>query len=225
MKGGIIKLIFLAIIVFCIGFGSATVVGKLKQTQVFTIKSVEVKGVINADREAIKEIGAKFIGLNLFDSRLKETIISKDPWVQKIQASKVLPNKVNLIVYEEKALFGFKNNNNRCFVFTGSGKEMPIQCNNINIIAKNKIHIDNAMKFAVILEKMPELRTKNIVLKDYSFEVTTDEGIMHCPYNYDLLQYNLALYNDRIKARYKKIEYVDLTIDKRIYVKGVLHAS
>ncbi len=225
MKGGIIKLMILSVLVFGIGFGAATVVNKIKNTQVFTIKSVEVKGVINADRQAIKETGSKFIGLNLFDSRLKETIVSKDPWVQKIQARKVLPDKVNLIVYEEKALFAFKNNNNRCFVFTGSGKEMPVQCSNVKMVAESKIHIDNAMRFAVILEQMPELREKNITLKDYSFEVATEDGIMHCPYDYELLKYNLELYNNDIKSRYKKIEYVDLTIDKRIYVKGVLHAS
>ena len=224
MKGGIIKLVLLSVLVFGVGFGVATVVEKIKQTQVFTIKSVEVKGVINADRQAIKEIGAKFIGLNLFDSRLKETIESKDPWVQRIQASKVLPDKINLIVYEEKALFGFINNN-KCNVFTGSGRQMPVGCNNINITAKNTIHLDNAMKFAVILENMPELRDKKITLKDYSFEVVVDNQVLHCPYDYELLKENLAIYNDTIKSRYKTVEYADLTVDKRIYVKGVLHAS
>lgn len=224
MKGGIIKLVLLSVLVFGVGFGAATVVEKIKQTQVFTIKSVEVKGVINADRQAIKEIGAKFIGLNLFDSRLKETIASNDPWVQRIQASKVLPDKVNLIVYEEKALFGFANKG-KCFVFTGSGRQMPIACNNINITAKNKIHMDNAMRFAVILENMPELRDKQITLKDYSFEVVLDNQVLHCPYDYELLKENLAVYNNTIKSRYKTVEYADLTIDKRIYVKGVLHAS
>lgn len=224
MKGGIIKLVLLSVLVFGVGFGAATVVEKIKQTQVFTIKSVEVKGVINADRQAIKEIGAKFIGLNLFDSRLKETIESKDPWVQRIQASKVLPDKINLIVYEEKALFGFINNY-KCYVFTGSGRQMPVGCNNINITAKNTIHLDNAMKFAVILENMPELRDKKITLKDYSFEVVVDNQVLHCPYDYELLKENLAIYNDTIKSRYKTVEYADLTVDKRIYVKGVLHAS
>lgn len=224
MKGGIIKLVLLSVLVFGVGFGVATVVEKIKQTQVFTIKSVEVKGVINADRQAIKEIGAKFIGLNLFDSRLKETIESKDPWVQRIQASKVLPDKINLIVYEEKALFGFINNN-KCYVFTGSGRQMPVGCSNINITAKNTIHLDNAMKFAVILENMPELRDKKITLKDYSFEVVVDNQVLHCPYDYELLKENLAIYNDTIKSRYKTVEYADLTVDKRIYVKGVLHAS
>lgn len=224
MKGGIIKLVLLSVLVFGVGFGAATVVEKIKQTQVFTIKSVEVKGVINADRQAIKEIGAKFIGLNLFDSRLKETIVSNDPWVQRIQASKVLPDKVNLIVYEEKALFAFEKDN-KCNVFTGSGRQMRVACNNVNITAKNNIHIDNAMRFAVILENMPELRNKKITLKDYSFEVVLDDQVIHCPYDYELLSKNLEIYNNKIKARYKSIEYADLTVDKRIYVKGVLHAS
>ena len=226
MKGGIIKLVFLSVIVFGVGFGAATVVNKIKQTKVFTIKSVEVQGVINADRQAIQKIGAQFIGLNLFDSRLKETIVSVDPWVQRIIASKVLPDKIKLIVYEEKALFPFKNKQNKCFVFTGSGKEMAFNCNNVNIKAETKIHFDNAMKFAVILEIMPELKTRQITLKDYSFEVVMDNNeVLICPYDYELLKSNYAMYENTIKERYKKIEYADLTVNNRIYVKGVLHAS
>ena len=226
MKGGIIKLVLLSGLVFGVGFGTATIVNKIKQTNVFVIKSVEVQGVINADRQAIKKIGAQFIGLNLFDSRLKETIVSDDPWVQRIIASKVLPDKVNLIVYEEKALFPFKNRQNKCFVFTGSGKEMPAECNNVNIKTENKIHFDNAMKFAVILENMPELKTRQITLKDYSFEVVMDNNeVLICPYDYELLKSNYAMYENTIKERYKKIEYADLTVNNRIYVKGVLHAS
>ena len=226
MKGGIIKLVYLSVIVFGVGFGAATVVNKIKQTKVFTIKSVEVQGVINADRQAIQKIGAQFIGLNLFDSRLKETIVSVDPWVQRIIASKVLPDKIKLIVYEEKALFPFKNKQNKCFVFTGSGKEMAFNCNNVNIKAETKIHFDNAMKFAVILENMPELKTRQITLKDYSFEVVMDNNeVLICPYDYELLQSNYAMYENTIKERYKKIEYADLTVNNRIYVKGVLHAS
>ncbi|MCI6475818.1 MAG: FtsQ-type POTRA domain-containing protein [Mucispirillum sp.] len=226
MKGGIIKLVFLSVIVFGVGFGAVTVVNKIKQTKVFTIKSVEVQGVINADRQAIQKIGAQFIGLNLFDSRLKETIVSVDPWVQRIIASKVLPDKIKLIVYEEKALFPFKNKQNKCFVFTGSGKEMAFNCNNVNIKAETKIHFDNAMKFAVILENMPELKTRQITLKDYSFEVVMDNNeVLICPYDYELLQSNYAMYENTIKERYKKIEYADLTVNNRIYVKGVLHAS
>ena len=213
MKGGIIKLVLLSGLVFSVGFGTATVVNKIKQTNVFVIKSVEVQGVINADRQAIKKIGTKFIGLNLFDSRLKETIVSDDPWVQRIIASKVLPDKVNLIVYEEKALFPFKNRQNKCFVFTGSGKEMSFTCNNVNI------------KFAAILEQMPELRDKQITLKDYSFEVVMGNEVLRCPYDYELLKNNYVLYENTIKERYKSIEYADLTVNNRIYVKGVLHAS
>ena len=226
MKGGIIKLVFLSVIVFGVGFGAATVVNKIKQTKVFTIKSVEVQGVINADRQAIQKIGAQFIGLNLFDSRLKETIVSVDPWVQRIIESKVLPDKIKLIVYEEKALFPIKNKQNKCFVFPGSGKEMAFNCNNVNIKAETKIHVDNAMKFAVILENMPELKTRQITLKDYSFEVVMDNNeVLICPYDYELLQSNYAMYENTIKERYKKIEYADLTVNNRIYVKGVLHAS
>ena len=117
------------------------------------------------------------------------------------------------------------NRQNKCFVFTGSGKEMPADCNNVNIKTENKIHFDNAMKFAVILEQMPELRNKKITLKDYSFEVVMDDEVLHCPYDYELLKSNYALYENTIKERYKSIEYADLTVNNRIYVKGVLHAS
>ena len=102
---------------------------------------------------------------------------------------------------------------------------MAADCNNVNIKTENKIHFDNAMKFAVILEQMPFLRDKQITLKDYSFEVVMDDEVLHCPYDYELLKNNYALYENTIKERYKSIEYADLTVNNRIYVKGVLHAS
>ena len=52
-----------------------------------------------------------------------------------------------------------------------------------------------------------------------------DDEVLHCPYDYELLKNNYALYESTIKERYKSIEYADLTVNNRIYVKGVLHAS
>mgnify|MGYP006990198597 CR=1 FL=1 len=43
--------------------------------------------------------------------------------------------------------------------------------------------------------------------------------VLRCPYDYELLKNNYVLYENTIKERYKSIEYADLTVNNRIYVK------
>lgn len=196
-----------------------------KNLSVFTVKTVEVNGIINSDRKAVSSLGSKFIGMNIFDKSINEGIVSSDPWVQKIIARRVLPNKISLIVYEEKALFSFKDKQNKCYIFTGSGRQMPIGCENVKISTKKNLDIENWMKFATVLEKFPFLKESRIVLKDYSFEVYSDNEILRCPYDSELFAKNYNLYITTLKSRYSSIEYADLTINKRIYIKGVQNAS
>lgn len=196
-----------------------------KNLSVFTVKTVEVNGIINSDRKAVSALGSKFIGMNIFDESINNGIVSNDPWIQKIIARRVLPNKINLIVYEEKALFSFKDSKNKCYIFTGSGRHMASSCENVNISINKKLDIENGMKFAAVLEKFPFLKGKNIVLKDYSFEVYSDDEVLRCPYDSDLFEKNYNLYITTLKSRYSSIEYADLTISKRIYIKGVQNAS
>lgn len=196
-----------------------------KNLSVFTVKTVEVNGIINSDRKAVSALGSKFIGMNIFDESINEGIVSNDPWVQKIIARRVLPNKINLIVYEEKALFSFKGKNNKCYIFTGSGRNMASSCDNVNISVDKDLDIENGMKFAAILEKFPFLKGDKIVLKEYSFEVYSEDEILRCPYDSSLFEKNYNLYITTLKSRYSSIEYADLTISKRIYIKGVQNAS
>lgn len=219
LKAGIILGLIFSI-VYIVSSGS----DMFRNLSVFTVKNVEVNGVINADRDAVLALGSKFIGMNIFDKGVTENVVSSDPWIQKIVARRVLPNKINLIVYEEKALFSYKDKDNKCYILTGSGRQMKSKCDNVLVSLNRKQDIENSMAFAAILEKIPFLRDKKIELKDYSFEVQLENEVLRCPYDLELFEKNYNLYENVLKSRYNSIEYADLTIDKRIYIKGVPNA-
>lgn len=223
------KSLFKTMLILCFiggaAFGIYSLADNIKNSDMFAVNSIEVKGVINADRAALQKLSESFIGVSLFDKRLMDAIESDDPWVQRIVAKRALPDKVNLIVYEEISLFSYKDKKGSCYVLTGGGKRLPASCEAVNITVEGDIDMSNAVKFAACLERIDFLRENPIVLKDYSFEVALKGEVLRCPYDADLFTANFNIYQRTIKNRYAKVEYADLTVNRRIYVKGVLHAS
>ncbi|MDE7169058.1 MAG: FtsQ-type POTRA domain-containing protein, partial [Mucispirillum sp.] len=95
------KSLFKTLLILCFiggaAFGIYSLADNIKNSDMFAVSSIEVKGVINADRAALQKLSESFIGVSLFDKRLMDAIESDDPWVQRIVAKRALPDKVNLI--------------------------------------------------------------------------------------------------------------------------------
>lgn len=225
MQKGLIKLTVILLLIMGTSVAFYAIFENIKDSGVFKISKIEVVGVINSDRNALTNLANSYLNLNLFDDNIDKEVTSNDPWIKKIVIKKVLPNKLKIIVFEEKVLFEYAYRNQGCFVFLGTGKNMKVNCKNDFISTDYDIEINNGEAFSVILEKFPFLKEHKIVLKDYSFEAYIDDEIIRCPYDLELFAANYKMYIDTIKVKYKKIEYADLTVSKRIYVKGVLNAS
>lgn len=211
--------------VFLIAAGIYGATKKVKSSELFTVRSVEIRGVINADRSKLSALGKKLIGLNVFSENMENIMRTDDPWVQKIVAVRSLPDSVNMVVYEEKPLFSFKDEKGKCYVFTGGNKRIGISCNGVGIKAEKPLTDAQAMTFAELLESNPALSGADITLKDYSFAAVIDGDTIYCPYDSVIFTENYAAYKDSIKKLYKTVEYVDITIDKRIFVKGARNES
>ncbi len=193
---------------------------KFMALPIFTISDVEVKGVNNANRQQLIELGNTLVGMNIFDKKVGLLTSVNDPWVKKLVATRTLPNEVNLIVYEEVPLFTYKSGK-KCYIYVQSGKTLEAACEDIHIVAKSDISKINAEKFADLLEKNEFLKDTEITLKADMFEVRYGDETIYSPYDNELFQKNFKVYTDVLKERYKKIEYADLTVDERIFVKGV----
>lgn len=221
----VFKKIFILFCVFIATVGVYSGIKNITESRLFTVRSVEIRGVINSDRSKLSALGKKLIGLNVFSENMEGLLHSEDPWVQKIVAVRSLPDSVNMVVYEEKPLFSFQDEKGKCYVFTGGNKRINTSCEGVWIKSEKLMTDEQAFVFSELLKKNPQLTQSDITLKDYSFSAVIDGDIIYCPYDTDIFNENYAAYRASIKKLYKTVEYVDLTIDKRIFVKGARNES
>ncbi len=220
----VFKAVLLGCVIFSAGAGVYAVLERIKSAAVFRVSSVEVKGVINADRDALTDLSKKLIGLNIFDGAIEDMAVSDDPWVRRLKANRVLPNSVSLVVFEEKPLFYYRDGG-KCYIFTGSDKRMPASCENVRIKTEGALNDDKAKKFVSIMNDNPVLAGSDIVLKEYNFTAVIDGQLIICPYDGELFTENYGIYVNSLKQRYKRVDYVDLTVGERIFVKGDRNGS
>ncbi len=215
-----LKNITLIFILFFMCVGAFAVSEKFMTMEIFTVSNVEVKGVDNSNRRDLILLGNSLVGMNIFDANIGVMAQINDPWVQKLVASRQLPNEIQLVVYEEIPQFKYKYDKS-CYTYVKSGKVLKSSCDGVNIVAKSHINRVNAERFKEILDKNEFLSNTNIILKPNMFEVRYGDETIYSPYNNDLFVKNYDIYTNVLKKRYKTIDYADLTVDERIYVKGV----
>ena len=220
----LLKSILLGSVIFCAGVGIYALIEKVKSAEIFKVSSVEIKGVINSDRNALTELSNNIMGRSIFDGEIDTVLVSEDPWVQKLIADRILPNSINLVVFEEKPLFSYMLGN-KCYIYTGTGKHFSSDCQDVKISVTGNLDNEKAQKFATMLESLPMLADSEITLKEYNFTALIDGQLIICPYDEVLLVENYNVYINFLKDRYKKIDYVDLTIKERIFIKGDKHGS
>lgn len=218
------KILILSLLAF-MATGIYAAVKNLTNMDLFKVSSVEIRGVMNADREKLSALSKKLIGLSVFEKDMEKLLNTDDAWVQKITAYRSLPDSVNIMVYEEKPLFSFKDEAGKCYVFTAGNKRIKTTCDGVNIKAEKNLTDTQAYSFGMIVANNPFLKKTDIVLKNYSFIATIDGDTIYCPYDSEIFKENFRIYNASVKKRYKYVEYVDITIDKRIFVKGARNES
>lgn len=218
------RILILSFMAF-MALGIYAAVKNLTNMKLFKVSSVEIRGVMNADREKLSVLSKKLIGLSVFEKDMEKLLKTDDPWVQKITAQRSLPDNVNIMVYEEKPLFSFQDEAGKCYYFTAGNKKIKTVCDGVNIKADKSLTDAQAAAFGQIVESNSFLKTINIALKNYSFIATIDGDTIYCPYDSHIFKENFQIYKSSVKKRYKYVEYVDITIGKRIFVKGARNES
>ncbi len=212
-------------VIFFLFTGVYAVIDKVKTSNLFRISSVEVKGVINANRDELTKISKELIGKNIFDESINNILVSNDVWVQKLTAERVLPNNINLVVFEEKPLFNYKDNG-KCYTYVATEKKLKTSCDNVKISIVSTLDKEKAKKFYNIYNNnLSILENAEIILKEYSFVAKINDETIICPYDENLFQENYNIYVNTLKSRYKHIDYVDLTVNQRIFIKGDKNGS
>lgn len=96
------------------------------------INSIEVEGVVNADREIVKEIGQNAINgkyLNFLDKRniilantwkMKREVLEKFKIIQSVEIKRKFPDKLKIIIFEREPALALSSNS-RCFMVDKAG--------------------------------------------------------------------------------------------------------
>jgi len=205
-------------------FGCSSLISSIKRSTFFMVTEVVVLGVMNSDKDELNSLANEFIGRNIFDDNIPLMLKTEDQWIQKISASRVLPNKINIMIYEEKELFKYRVASN-CYSYTANGYSLESECDSVTYKSNKVLANGVANSFKDILANNESLRSKNIVLNDFQFRIYEGNKIILGSYDKSIFEKNYNIYNNTIKQRYKSIAYVNLSIADRVYVKGVRNGS
>jgi cell division protein FtsQ len=193
----------------------------LSDSGYFKVRSVQVKGVIKADGSKVESMVKSLVGKSIFD--IKNTTVDSldDNWVERVEIRKVFPDRVEVVVFEKTPVFRLTSTKG-CFTATASGLLIKEECNEAKVHMENGVEEDNFREFIKIYEDTASLRDYSVALKPFYF--TVKDGDITIMGNYDRQEFAklFDVYKNTVKKRYKTIDYVDMRIPDKIYVKGVM---
>lgn len=203
------------VLAVCIGIGSL-----LKNSPLFIVQYVEVRGVERTDRDVLKTIYQPLIGKNIFQDIPEGALLTDDPWVSRLEVKRVIPNKLLVIVKEEKELIAYKEGT-RCTAVTDSGNKIPVACMGVKVRVQEFPLPEEFNEFVALYNRSSILQESDITLKNGFFTAVNANGTFVGTYTPGVFENNLNIYLSNIRNRYKAVYNVDLTVRGKVYVKGV----
>jgi len=218
---------FMAITVFALFtvglFAAGVTAGAmvLSDSGYFKVKSVRVKGVIKADQAKVKGMVKSLVGKSIFDIKNTNIVSVDDTWVERMEIRKVFPDSLEVVVFEKTPVFQLTNTKG-CFTATASGLLIKEDCKEAKVRMEKEVEEQDFREFIRIYEDTAGMDSASVELKQFYFTVTN--GGVKILGNYDREGFAklFGVYNTTVKNRYKSIEYVDMRIPDKIYVKGVM---
>jgi cell division protein FtsQ len=204
---------------FAAGVTAGAVV--LSDSGYFKVKSVRVKGVIKADENKVKSMVKSLVGKSIFDIKNTNITSVDDTWVERMEIRKVFPDSLEVVVFEKTPVFQLTNTKG-CFTATASGLLIREDCKEAKVRMESGVEDQDFREFIRIYENTAVLKDADVELKQFYFTVT--DGDIKILGNYDREEFAklFEVYKKTVKNRYKSIEYVDMRIPDKIYVKGVM---
>ncbi|MDR2104695.1 MAG: FtsQ-type POTRA domain-containing protein [Deferribacteraceae bacterium] len=198
---------------------------QVKQTlftsELFAVRTVEVRGAVHADAELLKNIYSSYVGANIFSEIAANNLHTEDEWVLKLTVKRVLPDKLIVNVIEDEELIRYKDAKG-CSALTARGKHIPVSCEGVNVTVAALPLAAEFVRFAELYKTSEFLQKNSVVVRNGFFTVNTGEEILIAAYTPAVFESNFERYTRQIKDRYRQIERVDLSIPGRVYVKGVI---
>lgn len=187
----------------------------------FKVKTVNVKGLIKADSKKVEGMIKSMVGKSIFDVTTESISYKEDAWVERMEIRKVFPDKLDVVVFEKRPVFKLKGTKG-CFTATSTGLLIKDSCDKTRINMEKNVSEKDFKEFLKIYVENPYLKDRDIVLKQFYFTMNDNGVILMAPYNIEDYGKLHGTYEKVVKKRYKTIEYVDMRVPEKIYVKGVM---
>ncbi|MDR2884888.1 MAG: FtsQ-type POTRA domain-containing protein [Deferribacteraceae bacterium] len=220
------KIAFRAVVaglIFGLIFFAGTAVWQvLCKSSIFTIDTVEVRGVVRTDANRLRAAYQPLVGKNIFDEISLDSALTNDDWVRRIEMKRVLPDKLVVLVEEEREVISYKTGD-KCISQTESGKELSTDCATVRIEMAERPLDEEFEEFIGMYSSSELLKSSKITLENGFFLVYSDGVEIVGSYRPEVFSRNYDLFKDRIRTRYRSITSIDLTVKNKIYVKGVIN--
>lgn len=224
-KKGIIR--FLLITVFAAGTVGAAVYGMtagkkaFTQSSYFKVKTVSVRGLIKADSKKVESMIKGMVGKSIFEVTTDSVNYQEDAWVERMEIRKVFPDKLDVVVFEKRPVFKLRSSSG-CFTATSTGLLIKDTCEKANIRMEKAVSQNDFKEFLKIYQENEYLKQRSITLKQFYFAMNDNGVTVMAPYSLDDFGKLQGTYEKVVKKRYKSIEYVDMRVPEKIFVKGVM---
>lgn len=187
----------------------------------FKVKTVNVRGLIKADSHKVQKMVRTMVGKSIFDIDTANINYQEDSWVERMEIRKVFPDKLDIVVFEKIPVFKLRNTKG-CFTATSTGLLIKDNCQGVRVKMDQRLNNDDLKQFIGIYQEAGFLKNKFISLKPYYFTMKDGDTQLMAGYSKDDFDRLYKTYQSVVKKRYQTIEYVDMRVPDKIFVKGVM---
>lgn len=224
-KKGLIRFIFISLLAAVTASGAVYGVRKgadvFAKSSYFKVKSVSVRGLIKADSHKVQRMVRTMVGKSIFDIDTANINYQEDAWVERMEIRKVFPDKLDIVVFEKIPVFKLKDTAG-CFTATTTGLLIKDSCQGVRIRMEKRLNDEDLKQFISIYQEAGFLKGKFISLKPYYFTMKDGDTELMAGYSKDDFDRLYKTYRKVVKRRYQSIEYVDMRVPDKIFVKGVM---
>lgn len=204
-----------------LGFGAYAL---MQKSDMFVVRNVDLRGAERADKEMLDAVARRFIGTNIFDPVNVSDIAEGDVWIDKLVVKRQFPSTLVIDVYEEHPVFTYKIKN-ECAILTANGVSIPAPCKDSTVFSQVAVDKSLMAQLAKLYLENEFFRSLRVELGLSVFTVKLDGFSVYGSYDADAFVQNWNAFFGGIRQRYSSIEYVDLTVRGKIFVRGKEHAS
>jgi cell division protein FtsQ len=218
---------FILVSILALGTVGAVGVGIQKGAETFTesgyfkVKSVNVKGLIKADNNKVETMVKSMVGQSIFDVKPETIDYSGDSWVERMEIRKVFPDRLDVVVFEKRPVFKLQYTKG-CFTATSTGLMIKDNCTGVRIKMEQQVKEEDFKEFIKMYEDAAVFKDKEINLRQFYFTIVENGVELRASYSKADFDRMYRTYQDIVKKRYKEIEYVDMRVPDKIFVKGVM---